>query len=107
MKTVLALMLCSSMAFGEEPAPYGYIQNLPKPGRVLEVQAGNLVPFDATCYDADQNTRNAKVSAYFEKESTELQKGVTLPTPAFIALVAGGVVAVIVAGAAVAYAVKK
>ena len=101
MKTALALVLCSTLAFGQD-APladpvYPFIADLPPVGRTMEVEAGNLVPFDATCLDKGQAKRAAKVSAYFEDKSKDQSKNVSLPTPAFIALLGGAGVAVVTA----------
>jgi hypothetical protein len=103
MKTTLALLLCSTLAFGQAAdAPL-----LPPEGRVMEVAAGEIVPFRATCLDEAQALRTAKRVAGAEAYAADLKKNTVLPTPAFIAIVAGGVVLGIAAGAAVAYAVKR
>lgn len=105
MKTVLAVLLCSSLAFGQvADAPL-----LPPEGRVMELHAGEIVPFPATCLDKAQALRTAKRVAGAEAEAADLKKGNTiLPTPAFIAIVGAGGAAIITAIAlGVAMAVKK
>ncbi len=115
-RIIILLVLVPWLAFGQSAvgpitqvdADVPLIANLPAKGRTMELEAGEILPFAATCLDKQQAKREAKICAYHESEALDLKKGnVIVPTPVFVTLVSAGVVAVIVAVIATGFAAKK
>ncbi len=123
MKTAIVLLLCSSIAFAQavptpdvpldaplllEVQPYAFIKDLPPKGRVLELGAGEIVPFEATCLDKPQAKREAKISKYFREEATDLKENnVVMSKPVFYGLVGGGLATFLALGIAIGYAAAR
>lgn len=74
------------------------------PGRSTKVKAGELAPYAGQLLDDQELVRRARVSASNAAELADLKRGnVTVSTPAFVAIVAGA----IVAGAAATFGIVK
>ena len=101
MRHALCLLLISSLAWAEPPADAPIadppIPDLPPRGLVVELEAGALVPWAATCLDKPQARRAAKLEAYYRGKAADLvQPGnTTLPTAAVVAVIGTGAAAVI------------
>lgn len=105
MKLALALVLCSSLAAAQD-APF--LDTLPPPGRVAELDAGSILPFDATCLDKPQALRAAKIAEHDRTALERAKEGkVLLPTPAFIGIIVGVAVVVAAASAGIVKATEK
>ncbi len=95
MRTALAVVLVSTLALGQDAL---LIDGLPPRGRVVELDAGTVLEFDATCLDKQQAKRQAMQSVFDRTALEKAHEGkVLLPTPAFVAIVLG-VAAVVAAG---------
>ena len=101
MRSALCLLLISSLSWAEPPADAPIadppIPDLPARGLVVELDAGAVVPWPATCLDKPQARRAAKLEAYYRGKATDLvgPGNTTLPTAAVIAIVGTGAAAVI------------
>lgn len=77
----------------------------PRPAMVLE--AGSIVPFNATCLDDAQSIKQGKRVASCEASLAKAETKTMVSTPVLV----GGIVAIVAvafaAGAATAYAAKK
>lgn len=122
MKLLLVVAVLALPAFAQERAPSSadapvLEQPTPPvvfpagplaPGKSTRVKAGELAPYSGQLLDDQELVRRARITARDAAELQELKKGnAVISTPAFIAIVAGCVVAGAAAGAAVAYAVKR
>lgn len=102
MKTALVVLLLSSLAFGQE-ADAPLIDDLPPKGKVLELKAGDVLPWDATVLDKAQALREAKKERFYKTAFEKAHEGkVILPTAAFVGIVVG-IAVVVAAGTAAAF----
>lgn len=97
-----ALILAALLAQADAP-----LLELPPPGRVMELEAGETVPFKATCLDEAQTLRAGKRVAACEAGLKVAESKTMISTPVLVAGVVGIVIVAFAAGAATAYAVKK
>ena len=97
-----ALILAALLAQADAP-----LLELPPPGRVMELEAGETVPFKATCLDEAQTLRAGKRVAACEAGLKVAESKTMISTPVLVAGVVGIVFVAFAAGAATAYAVKK
>jgi hypothetical protein len=75
---------------------------LDEPGRVMELEAGNVVPFDATCLDKHQALRTAKRVAAAEAERDALKES-HIGWP----IVVGAILGAVALGVGAGYAAGK
>jgi hypothetical protein len=103
MKTAIAVLLCSTLAFGQAAdAP------LDRPGRALVLEQGSVTPYAGVLLDEQEDVRRERARVRAEETAKKAEEGVLLPRAAFIAIVAGCVVGSLAIGAgAAAWALKK
>lgn len=93
MKTFIAVLLCSFIAFADPP-PDAPVADLP--GVSVRVVAGQPAPFDGRLLSDEENVRRAKKEASERATLVDAQaNGVLLPKPAVALLISAGAAAVI------------
>lgn len=106
MKTVLALVLCSSVALADPPtdAPVA----VEPVGRALILEAGSITPYRGVLLDEQEDVRRERARVVAEITVQKASEGVLLSKPAFIAIVVGCAAAsAAIAAGATAVALKR
>lgn len=104
MKTFIAVMLASSLAFGQDPPADAPVADLDAPGRVLDLDAGSIVPFKAQCLDDQELVRRTRREARAAGTLAAAEsKNVLIPKGAFAGIIIGAIVLSAAAAATVTY----
>jgi hypothetical protein len=111
MRTMLAVMLVSSLAFADPPAD-SVAADAPTvdydaPGRSLTVEPGTIVPFAGVCLDSQEAISRERSRVRALNELDAAREYVWVSTPVLIGVLVGVLAVGAVAGAGVAIAVKR
>ena len=106
MRTALAILLASSIAFAEEPLDSPTLAP-DLPGVSVRLRPGEAAPFDGRLVALDENLRRGQSLVECRAELASAKENAWLPKPVLIAVVIGGVVLGAAAGAAVTYAATR
>jgi hypothetical protein len=103
MKTVIALLLCSSLALGAEPPADAPLAE----GRSMLVDAGTIVPFRGVCLDEQEHVRRERINERNAATLAKAEESALISKPVLVTLILGGLVLGAAAGAGVtAWALK-
>lgn len=101
MKTLIALMLCSSIALADPPAThFATPSDAPlaadEPGVSVRLQKGDPAPFDGRELSLDENLRRGKETTDCKTTLADAQaNGVLLPRAGVAVLISGAAAAVV------------
>jgi hypothetical protein len=105
MRTVIALLLCSSVALADPP---GDTPLADVPDTSVRLVLGQPAPFAGRLLSPEENVRRAKKLADCEATLADAEQGVLLPKPAVAVLISGAAAAIIASVVlGVALAAKK
>lgn len=88
MKTAIAVLLVSSLAFAGSPAD-APTRDLDAPGRALILEQGSITPYAGVLLDEQEDVRRERARVRAEETLKKAEDGVLLPRGALIAIVAG------------------
>lgn len=104
MRTFVAVLLCSSLAFAEAPdAPI--IEDIP--GSTVRLRTGEPAPFDGQLLSFDEQVRRGKRLATAEAELEAAHASVLVSKPVLVALILGSIAAGAAIATGVTLAVKR
>lgn len=114
MKTLLATLLVSSLAFADPLPGSGFTvpEDTPTlapdvPEVSVRLRAGETAPFDGRLLSLEENLRRGKSAVECKGELDEAKTNLWMSKPLVIGLIVGGLVLGAAAGAAAVWAVKK
>lgn len=105
MKTIVAAMLCSSLAFADPPVDAPMADEL---GVSVLIKHGDPAPFDGRLLSMDENIARAKRAVECKATLAAAEENALLPKPVVALLISAAAAAVITSiGLGIALAVKK
>lgn len=100
MRTFIAVMLCSSLAFAAEDAPLAE-------GRSMLVQAGEIVPFRGVCLDEQEHVRRERINERNAVTLATAERSWLISPPVVVGIIVASLALGAAVSAGVVLAVRK